>query len=390
MVLHPLRLRDAAIFVILLLSSTHSSSSALAEDTDDPPSTGSASSGVLSAEGWNTVDESVDRALAWLARQQKADGSFPSSDSGQPAVTALCLLAFLSDGHLPGEGDYGATIDAGINFVLSCQQAKGVISYRPIPHHHVPHEPGHTGIYNHAIGGLLLTEVYGMLDSERSSRIRPMVEAAIEYTRTKQTEPKENPIDNGGWRYIHRWNQARSDLSVTSWQLLFWRSGKNAGFEIPSEWIDEAMDYVLRSYDEREGVFLYALHGPDRTYGRGMVAAGILALSLGGMHDTPMARRAGDWILAHPVDRYNQTVMGHDRFHYGVFYCSQAMLQLGGQYWDRFYPQMVKTVTENQSPQGWWIPEEAGGDRIYGNAYTSALMVLALTAPYQLLPIFQR
>jgi len=335
------------------------------------------------------IQDSVDRALAWLASRQQRDGSFPTYETGQPGVTALCVLAFLSNGHLPGDGPYGKTIDAGIDFVRSCRQEGGLISYQRPPATHATHNAAHTGNYNHAIGALLLTEVYGMVERERSAEIRPVIEDAIAYTRRVQTERKENPLDLGGWRYIRRYNEVRSDLSVTSWQLMFWRSARNAGFDVPSEWIDAAKDYVLRCYDDRNGVFLYTNNGPDPIHSRGMIGAGILCLSLSGMHETPMAYRSGNWILAHPIDRYNVTIGKLDRFHYSVFYCSQAMLQLGGDHWRRFYPRMAQTMIDNQAREGCW-DAESREDTIFGNHYTTALSVLALTAPYQILPIFQR
>src|SRR5689334_6176245 len=49
---------------------------------------------VLSADQWKHVDAAVHRALGWLASQQQPDGSFSTLDSGQPAVTSLCAMAF--------------------------------------------------------------------------------------------------------------------------------------------------------------------------------------------------------------------------------------------------------------------------------------------------------
>src|SRR4051812_2856427 len=45
---------------------------------------------VLTSEEWSKVDKAVSRALAWLATQQRADGSYPTLDYGQPAVTSFC------------------------------------------------------------------------------------------------------------------------------------------------------------------------------------------------------------------------------------------------------------------------------------------------------------
>ena len=63
---------------------------------------------VLTRQEWKEVDQSVEKALAWLLEQQAPDGSFPTLQHGQPGVTSLCTMAFLSQGHLPGEGKYGA------------------------------------------------------------------------------------------------------------------------------------------------------------------------------------------------------------------------------------------------------------------------------------------
>ena len=48
------------------------------------------------------------KALAWLASKQNPDGSW--SESRYPhntAITAFSLLAFMSQGHVPGQGEYG-------------------------------------------------------------------------------------------------------------------------------------------------------------------------------------------------------------------------------------------------------------------------------------------
>jgi hypothetical protein len=65
------------------------------------------------------------------------------------------------------------------------------------------------------------------------------------------------------------------------------------------------------------------------------------------------------------------------------------MFQLGGDYWAKFYPPLASMLIENQRADGSW-DAEAAWDGAFGNNYTTALTVLALTPPYQLLPIYQR
>ena len=79
----------------------------------------------------------------------------------------------------------------------------------------------------------------------------------------------------------------------------------------------------------------------------------------------------------------------NDAFLYSAFYCAHAMFQIGGRHWAEFYLVLTKTLLDNQRPDGSWPPEVGRGD-IYGSAYATALAILTLSVPDQLLPIFQR
>jgi hypothetical protein len=202
----------------------------------------------------------------------------------------------------------------------------------------------------------------------------------------------------GGWRYLHVHSDDEelfdSDLSVTGWNLMFLRSAKNAGFDVPQQPIDEAVAYIRRCYNPEYGAFQLMASKYDRR-SRGMAGAGILALAHAGLHDAPEAELAGKWILDQGFGIYNEALMftarrGDDRYHYGLFNCCQAMYQLGGKYWEAFFPPTVRVLLENQSPEGSWQQESHESDNQYGKAYTTALVVLTLGAPNQLLPIFQR
>jgi len=66
------------------------------------------------------------------------------------------------------------------------------------------------------------------------------------------------------------------------------------------------------------------------------------------------------------------------------------MYQLGGRHWRGFFPPMVEVLLESQAKDGSWQAENHQLDGPYGNRYTTAINVLALSASNQLLPIFQR
>lgn len=348
--------------------------------------TGSPVEFTLSPGQWQKVEGSVDRALEFLIRQQAEDGSFRAPDIGQPGVTSLCVLAFLSRGIVPDEGPYGGAMSRAIGFVLSRQRSDGLLFDMPIGGSFRHNTPAHTGIYNHAIAALMLTEVYGMGAPEQQERMRVSIIKARDFTLKFQSHYKRNPEEQGGWRYLKLATQQQrsdADLSVTAWQLLFLRSARNAGFEVPPKAVDAAMEFVEGCYDRDRGTFAYCIVS-GRNITPAMCGAGVVSLSMGGRHDSELSRRAGQWMLQQQFDRYQ----GFGRYHYGAYYCSQAAFQLGAKYWSEFYPPLMNALVENQNRDGSWDQEQE--DAIYGNAYTTALSVLALTPPYQLLPIYQR
>jgi hypothetical protein len=270
--------------------------------------------------------------------------------------------------------------------------ADGLFSYQIPEARHFDQHASHTATYNHAIAGLMLGEVYGHVTGQRALKVRKAINRALQYSRDLQARPKDIPFDKGGWRYLRHYDEIDSDLSVTAWQLMFLRSARNAEFNVPQAWVDEAMDFVHRCWDPQQGLFTYSRHA-DGGYdhiSRGLEGAGILSLSLAGQHQTPMARSAGDWLLAHPYTRFGEVVGSGDRFFYSSYYCSQAALQLGGRYWEGIYPPLVEAMLRAQSPDGSWPVESNGLDGVFGNLYTTPLAVLALTPPYQLLPVYQR
>ncbi len=162
------------------------------------------------------------------------------------------------------------------------------------------------------------------------------------------------------------------------------RASKNAGFAVSTDVIDKAMAYVERHFDAATGGFKYVKSesGPSTS----MTGVGILMLTLGGRHDSKTIGAAGDWLLAHPWV-YDPLPDG-DSSEYAAYYVSQAALQLGPSYWPRIYPDILTTLIKNQRNDGSW--SASAHALAFGKPYTTAMYVLTLGAPLQLLPIYQR
>lgn len=367
---------------------------------DDPPEpraavkTSSDLSSAFSPDEWLQVERSIDRGLEWLASQQADDGSFPTNQVGQPAVTSLAVMAFLSRGYLPGRGRYGRQIDRAIDYVLAQQNRRGYFSALPVSPAVGHLQPPQTVHYNHAIAGLMLGEVYGMTSGAQSRRIQAALSSALAYSRSIQLLPKAHPDEAGGWRYVYQTTGAggaNADISVTGWTLMFYRSARNAEFDVPKQYFDEGLDFVERCYvsnpaERQEGVFRYrpvSVQG-DAWATVANTASAMLVLSLGGRHESEMVRESAAWFASR---NYPDAQLGY--FYLASYYSGQAMAQVGGDVWNRVFPQIAARLQKEQTPNGAWPPGR-GNESSFGSTYATALAILALTPPYQLLPIYQR
>src|SRR4051812_40802075 len=116
------RLIRSIIACLLGVAAPVAAAAAAAPKKPAPPS-----DAVLTPLQQRQCEQSVDRALAWLASQQADDGSFPTVRPAQTGVSGLCLLAFLSRGHLPGQGRYGENITRAVRFLLASQADDGML-----------------------------------------------------------------------------------------------------------------------------------------------------------------------------------------------------------------------------------------------------------------------
>src|SRR5262245_6334168 len=200
----------------------------------------------------------IDNALHYLAGAQNADGSWNSGrDFGgfnaganrDPAVSALCVMAFLSAGHVPGEGKYGSQIAKGIRFVCGQQQRNGCLSGQNF---------GMSVMYSHGICTLMVAEVIGLMpDKREAAALRQQLTLAVRLLQSAQA--RRGGQNDGGWRYSIQPGDA--DMSVTAWQVMALRAAKNVGCDVPADVIDRAVEYVKRSRDGSSGGYKYPPYG---------------------------------------------------------------------------------------------------------------------------------
>ncbi len=317
------------------------------------------------------MDDAIEQGLEYLFRAQAKDGSWSVQGRGDPGITSLAVMAFLSAGHVPGEGKYGAAVEKGVRYVLGFQRSNGLIA---------PPQGGHYEMYYHGICTLMLAEAAGMVESPQlAEELREKLQKAVQLICDSQRTQGQ---DRGGWRYRVHGNDA--DISVTGWQVMALRAAKNLGCDVPPNCIDEAVEYIKRCFDPYRGGFRYTVNGAVTIPCTG---TSVLALELCGRdnHRSPQALKAGALILKTNLEPR------HPHFFYGIYYTSQAMFQLGDNYWESYRPKLHDLLLKRipQRSNGAWIGFTAD-DAAFGPNYCTAMAILALTVEYRFLPIYQR
>lgn len=304
------------------------------------------------------VDLAVRRGLHLLLARQNSDGTFRSSEQGKwVGVCSLVGLALLSRGVRPGVGDAGRSLQRTAEYVLSKVQSSGFLSAK---------ETSHGPMYDHGFGTLFLAELYGTAPLRGA---RKKLGKAVKLIVDIQN-------DAGGWRYNP--NPEDADLSVTVSQMMALRAAKNAGFGVPKETIDRAVEYVRRSQNP-DGGFMYQLKGGES--GFPLTAAAVVALYSAGIYDGQELESAFGFLRENASA--SKRLGRDDFFYYAHYYSVQAFWHLGDDDWQGWFTTLKRSLLKLRNAEGGWFDFNS-------LEYGTAMACLILNMPRTVLPIFQR
>jgi len=290
------------------------------------------------------LERCVRRGLSYLAETQLESGCWGRRST---AIAGLSMMAFLAHGELPDEGKYGHVIRRAVNFIVSSQQSNGLL--------------GTGSMYDHGFATLALGEVYGVIDDER---VGPALKRATDLIIAAQ-----NSL--GAWRYSVGATDA--DTTVSGAVMIGLRAAATAGMEVPLSTIQRGVAFYKSCFCPGGGFGYTGPGGPNQP----RAGIGLLVLSLSGAYHSMEAKATADWLLTHGFG-------GKGYFYYKCYYCSQAMFQAGGKYWQQWNTVMTPILISMQLPNGSW---PAGN---MGPALSTAFALLSLEVNYNYLPIYQR
>jgi hypothetical protein len=358
----------------------------------------------LAAGATPSSEEAVERALAWLARHQDADGRWnagvrpgpggrpgPGETSflahcppGDPcsgtseywgadnAMTGLALLAFLGAGqtHL-GPYTYAPNVKKGLDFLLSVQGDDGDLRGPSRGY----------GIYCHAIASLALTEAYALTGEER---LRGPAQRALDFL------IRARAADRLSWRY-EPGDRYGGDTSILGWGVMVAKSAREAGLNVPDDLRRGSLGWLAKvASGDARGLAMYR---PPGYSDGGRVTPTMTAeawacrqfLGVGG--PSPASDEAASYLLAHGPDR--------DPFNlYYWYYATLAFYQHGGPSWarwnDRVRDQLVGRQVRGGHADGSWDPALCRDpyDSKGGRVYATALATLTLEVYYRYLKLY--
>jgi hypothetical protein len=350
---------------------------------------GATKSRLIKEGGGNEASErAVALGLAWLAQQQRQDGSWVfdiGSREEVVAATGMAILPFLAAGetHLKGK-KYQKTVDAGLRFLIKQCPTRGTNAGK---------FTSTSNMYAQAIGTMALCEAYGMT-RDKSLLLAP-AQAAINYIQQAQGP-------NGSWGYSAG---TAGDTSIVGWQIQALKAAQlSKDIVVDDRVIKKAINFLNSvSSGSRKAAYGYS----DKTGaqpGTALTAVGLLCrYYIDGWGPDHPGMAEGVLGLSKNGPKFNTRQVSNLYYYY---YATQVVHFFGSDQWrdwnegpkqpdgtrrNGMRDWLIETQFKGAGAnQGSWEPEAGTIGASCGRLGTTALCLLTLEVYYRHLPLYKR
>lgn len=346
----------------------------------------------------------LDRALRWLMIHQSPNGQWDSDaynmncndnpkcepgktvNGADEALTGYAVACFLGAGYdHKVMSKYRKTVKKGIEWLVSQQNAEGVIGRRN---------------YEHPIATMALAEAYAM---SMDQNLREPVQKAVNVILSRQVKSDDDQDYSGlGWDYVSP-KISRMDSSVSGWNVMALKSAKAAGIDVSNglhgskNWLKGAWEAANPGWEQLDpygtSVFPYTWNGAS-----GATKKEHLSF-VGSLCAVFLGSRSGDVMLDTLTNDMDKRWFDNEKYKknsYCLYYASLASFQAGGAHWTEkwghpengYVPWLIQTQMTEGCQDGTWPHENEnwhGWDT--SPVLTHAYKTLALEVAFRYLPM---
>jgi len=327
----------------------------------------------------------LDKALAWLARQQQmnpdndgswahvnVDAKFISPDVDLREIqklemTCAAVLAFLGDGHSSLESpipEYAIAVKRGVAWILNKQRPTGQIG-----------PEGKGNVLVHAMATLALAEEFGMT---RQAHLREPLRAACRWLCDVKA------ADSAGFPFLLT---QEASMSTSVWAYMALATARNVKvppIDLPQQRIDEFLQWyesqTLGTTVLRDEVVL----GKELLADTAASAMSQFAQESNYVErqDTLLSKISREMPnLKAPANLERDN--GDVRFLFFGSLAQSLNLQRNGRKSSEWYGAFTKTLLQNQVQGGAWSAETSKYSLLYGDAYATAMASLSIENAYR-------
>ncbi|OAI41665.1 hypothetical protein AYO40_02715 [Planctomycetaceae bacterium SCGC AG-212-D15] len=320
------------------------------------------------------VEKRVKSALAWIAKSQKPDGSWPTGmGDNRPAIvvtTSYCGMALMASGNK----QYVPHVSRAVKYVTdNILQDRAVVK--------LPENLDQSN-WKIAIGGYFLCEYYGDQKRKNPKFKAPALQGVIEKVVADAGKRIE---ETGGWGHMPRIKNPLDYLELeimSNWMLAMWGAAKELGFKVPNAPLARSITFIEECCNQGRGDVGYSPRKGQKGFGCPCRTGGALfAFQLLGKEDHTLYPLMVKSYKENLVDSNE----GHGSLAIGFLTSGMAARHLEEDVWqefkDRFFQQILDAGEKNGSIgviKGKSPKAQANADGQVGAAYTTGIYALML------------